>query len=66
VQYIKFWILEGFPKWFEFTHSATNLLQGFDAIYQQKNKVHWIMEVANLWEKTSWWAKFQKIGLRKR
>jgi hypothetical protein len=44
---------------------ATNLLQWFDVFYSQKDKVHWTMEVANLWEKFLWWAKFSTNWLKK-
>jgi hypothetical protein len=43
-----------------------NLWQWFDVLYQQKDKVHWSIEVASLWETISWWAKFSRIGQRKR
>jgi hypothetical protein len=34
-------------------------------LYPQKDKAHWIMEVTNLWDKISWWAKFSKNFLKK-
>jgi hypothetical protein len=62
LQYTKIQNSKGFLKWFEckILDVATNLLQWFDVLYAQKNKVHWTTKVANLWEIFSWWAKFSK------
>ncbi len=50
LQYTKLRIFEGFPKWFEckILNLITNLLQWFDVIYPQKEKVHWTKKVVNL------------------
>jgi hypothetical protein len=68
LQYTKLRIFEGFPEWFEFkiSNSTTNLLQWFDVLYPQKDKVHWTMEVVRLWEEISWWAKFSKNWSKKK
>ncbi len=65
LQYTKLQNFEGFSKWFEckLPYVATNLLQWF---YPQEDKVHWTMEVASLWEKISWWAKFSKNFSKKK
>jgi transposase-like protein len=42
------------------------LLQWFDVLYPQKDKVHWTMKVASLWEKNSWWAKISKNWFKKK
>ncbi len=61
-QYTKLYNSKGFLEWFECKNSnaTTNLLQWFDVFYPQNDRAHWTMEVANLWEKISWWAKFLK------
>jgi hypothetical protein len=41
-------------------------LYRFDVLYSQKDKVQWTTEVASLWEKISWWAKFLKNWLKKK
>jgi len=45
-----------FSKWYEceIFDAAINLLQWCD------DKVHWTINVASLWDKISWWAKFLK------
>ncbi len=42
-QYTKLRISKVFSKWFEckILDSSTNLLQWFDVLYPQKDKVHW-------------------------
>jgi hypothetical protein len=42
-QYTKLQISKVFSKWFEckILDSSTNLLQWFDVLYPQKDKVHW-------------------------
>ncbi len=66
LQYTKLWDFEKFLEWFEckISNVTTNLLQWFNVLYPQKDKVHWTMEVASLWAKNSWWAKFLKNWLK--
>jgi len=47
LQYTELWIFERFLEWFEckILDSATNLLQWFDVLYPQKDKVFWTMKV---------------------
>jgi len=42
LQYIKLWNSKGFLEWFEckILDVATNLLQWFDVLHPQKDKVH--------------------------
>jgi len=49
LQYTGPWIFKGFVKWFQCKISdlATNLLQWFNVLYPQKDKVHWTIGVAN-------------------
>ncbi len=47
-------------KFWKVLDATVNLLQWFEVHYPQKNKVHWIIEVVDLWDKVSWWAKFTK------
>ncbi len=68
LQYIKLRIFEQFLKWFEckISNSATNLLQWFNVLHPQKDKVHWSTKMVNLWEKISWSIKFSKNWLKKK
>jgi hypothetical protein len=68
LQNIELWISEGFLEWFEskILNLTTNLLQWFDVLYTQKDKMFWTMKVASLWEKNSWRAKFSKNWSKKK
>jgi len=54
-QYSEPRIFKVFLEWFEckILDLATNLLQWFDVVYSQKDKVHSTIEVANSWESFS-------------
>jgi hypothetical protein len=41
------------------------LLQWYDVLYPQKDKVHSTTKVVDLWEKNSWGAKFSKKNFKK-
>jgi hypothetical protein len=68
LQNIKLRIFKGFLEWFEckISNLVRNLLQSFDVFYPQKDKLFWTMEVASLWEKIAWWAKFSKNWSKKK
>ncbi len=56
-----------FSKWFkcEVLYVILNLLQWFEVFYAQNDKVHWTMEVVDLWDKISWWVKFSEKSSQK-
>jgi hypothetical protein len=68
-QYTKLQIFKGFLESFECKISdaySNKFVAMVYVFYRQKNKAHWTMEVANLWEKISWWTKFlKKISKKK-
>jgi hypothetical protein len=39
---------------------TSNLMQWFDTFYPPNDKANWIVEVVELWDKVTWWAKFNK------
>jgi hypothetical protein len=61
-------ISKGFLEWFEckILDLGTNLLQWFDVLYPQKDKVHSTTKLASLWEKISQSSQnFEKLVEKK-
>jgi hypothetical protein len=44
----------------------SNLMEWFNDFYLAKDKTNWIVEVVELWDKVTWWAKFSTNLLKKR
>jgi hypothetical protein len=45
--------------------AAFNLMQCFESFIHKKGKLHWIVEVMELWDKVAWWVIFNKNFLKK-
>jgi hypothetical protein len=43
---------------------TSNLMQWFNIFYPTNDKANWIVEVVELWDKVTWWAKFNNNILK--
>jgi hypothetical protein len=67
-KYIEF---QNFPKFLEWLEckvmdATSNLMQWFDVFYPTKDRANWTMEVVELWDNVTWWAKFNNNFWKKR
>ncbi len=68
---IKYIELQNFPTFFEWfeckvKETISNLMEWFNDFYSAKDKTNWIVEVVELWDKVTWWAKFSTKFLKKK
>jgi hypothetical protein len=68
---LKYIELQNFPTFFKWLEckvkdTMSNLMEWFNDFYLAKDKTNWIVEVVELWDKVTWWAKFSTNLLKKR
>ncbi len=45
--------------------ATSNFMQWFEYFNHKKDKLHWIVEMTELWDKVAWWVIFNKNFLKK-